>query len=84
MAVPSGRRPDPPSARHQPSWRSSSLELEFAVTLTRQGGGNAGVKVMVLEAGVNTAIATERVHRLTVTLEPTGDTRMGSTRGRAD
>ncbi len=46
------------------------VEMEFEVALTRQGAGNAAVKVWVLEAGTSASVANERAHRLKIVLQP--------------
>jgi hypothetical protein len=46
------------------------IEMEFEVALTRQGTGDAAVKVWVFEAKVGASLADQRTHRLKVVLNP--------------
>jgi hypothetical protein len=46
------------------------IEIEFALTLTRTGGADAGVNFGVVAVGARGERGSETVHRLTLTLEP--------------
>jgi hypothetical protein len=46
------------------------VEIELAVTVSRDAGATAGVNFTVVSAGVKGDVSTERVHRLKLTLQP--------------
>jgi hypothetical protein len=51
-------------------FRTGPVELEFEVTVTRTGGGQAGVQIWVLTLGVKGEKAHAATQRIKVTLQP--------------
>lgn len=52
------------------------VEMEFAITLSREGGGKAGVQIGVVTLGAGGSLSSESVHRVKFVLTPT-DARTG-------
>jgi hypothetical protein len=46
------------------------VEMEFAVTLSREGGGKAGIQVGVVTLGAGGSVSSESVHRVKFMLTP--------------
>jgi Trypsin-co-occurring domain 2 len=46
------------------------VEIEFAVTVRRDGRGSAGVNFAVVTAGLEGGLSSDSVHRLKLTLNP--------------
>ena len=46
------------------------VEMEFAITLSREGGGKAGVQIGVVTLGAGASLASESVHRVKFVLTP--------------
>lgn len=53
------------------------VEMEFAITLSREGAGKAGVQIGVVTLGAGGSIASESVHRVKFVLTPR-DAKTGS------
>lgn len=51
-------------------FRLGEVTLELAVELGRQGGGEAAVKVWVVNLGANATVSSTRTHTVTVTMTP--------------
>jgi len=49
------------------------ITLEFHVGVTRDHGGNGGIRAWVIDLGGSTKYAKEEVHTVTLTLEPPVD-----------
>lgn len=46
------------------------VEMEFAITLSREGSGKAGVQIGVVTLGGGASLASESVHRVKFVLTP--------------
>jgi len=51
-------------------FRLGEVQLEFSVELAREGGGEAGVKLWVVNVGTKGTVTSTRGHTVTVTMLP--------------
>jgi hypothetical protein len=51
-------------------FRLGPVEMEFAVAVTREAGGEAGVKFWVVSLGGKGTLTSETTHRVTLQLQP--------------
>lgn len=51
-------------------FRVGNVEVQFGVQIVREGNAQAGVKLWVLDAGMNGRLESSRTHSVTVTLTP--------------
>jgi NTP-dependent ternary system trypsin peptidase co-occuring protein len=51
-------------------FRIGPVELEFAVEITKEGTGEAGVRFWVLDMGAKGSVTRGDVHRVSLTLQP--------------
>ena len=51
-------------------FRLGEVQLEFQVELTREGGGEAGIKVWVVSVGAKGTVTSGRTQTVTVTMVP--------------
>jgi hypothetical protein len=51
-------------------FRMGEVKLEFAVELAREGGGEAGVKLWVVNVGAKGTVTSTKTHTVTVTMSP--------------
>lgn len=52
------------------AFRAGPIQLDFDVTFTKTGGGEAGVRVWVVTVSGKGEVASAKTHRLSVTLTP--------------
>jgi hypothetical protein len=61
------------SGKDQPlQFRLKPIELELKLTVTREGGANAGVKFWIVDVGAKGTIGDTTIHTLKLVLEPVG------------
>jgi hypothetical protein len=53
-------------------FRLKPVELELKVTVTREGGANAGVKFWIVDLGAKGTVGDATTHTLKLVLEPVG------------
>jgi hypothetical protein len=51
-------------------FRLGQVELEFAIEVTREGSGEAGIKFWVVSLGGRAGVSDARTHRVTLSLVP--------------
>lgn len=51
----------------------TGVQVEFHVAVKKEGSGNAGIKVWVVEAGGSASLSREEVHKVVVTLGAPAD-----------
>ena len=61
-------------------FRLKPIELELKLAVTKEAGGNSGVKFWVVELGAKGSYANATTHTLKLTLEPVGKDGSGEVR----
>jgi hypothetical protein len=56
--------------RDELRFRLGEVQLQFEVQLTREGGGEAGVKLWVVSVGASGSVTSGQTHTMTVTMVP--------------